>query len=280
MKNYCKIIKKLTKTFLNNMDYYFIHYASEGFYNGSSPAPKISCIVIYNDSELNKDKKRFSPMDYLEENDLESAERLCLEKFKQIISNPSTCFIHWNMNMEGFGFKAISARAKDLGIDMPEITNDRLFDLSSYVAYLSEKRLSIKQVLWFNSLLDNDFLDGKTEAEYAKEGRFEEIFKSVNAKVIGLSMLIDEIKNNTLKTENPFPEPNDGLTKEELRALAQKVAESRERMFKEIEEHNRRVLEHNKRVMEQPVYQEVDEGFLFFDSDHPLLSLFANWFIN
>ena len=266
--------------FLNNKDYYFIHYACDGFYNGSSPAPKISCIVIYNDSELNKDKKRFSPMDYLEENDLESAERLCLEKFKQIISNPSTCFIHWNMNMEGFGFKAISARAKDFGIDMPEITNDRLFDLSSYVAYLSEKRLSIKQVLWFNSLLNNGFLDGKTEAQYAKEGRFEEIFKSINAKVVGLSMLIDEIKNNTLKTENPFPEPKDGLTKEERRALAQKVAESRERMFKEIEEHNRRVLEHNKRVMEQPVYQEVDEGFLLFDSDHPLLSLFANWFIN
>ena len=266
--------------FLNNKDYYFIHYASEGFYNGSSPAPKISCIVIYNDSELNKDKKRFSPMDYHEENDLESAERLCLEKFKQIISNPNTCFIHWNMNMEGFGFKAISARAKDLGINMPKITNDRLFDLSSYVAYLSEKRLSIKQVLWFNSLLNNGFLDGKTESEYAKEGRYEEIFKSVNAKVVGLSMLIDEIKNNTLKTENPFPEPKDGLTKEERRTLALKVAESRERMFKEIEEHNRRVLEHNKRVMEQPVYQEVDESFLFFDFDHPLLSMFINWFGN
>ncbi len=90
--------------FLNKKDYYFIHYASEGFYNGSSPAPKISCIVIYNDNELNKDKKRFSPMDYLEENDLETAERLCLEKFKQIISNPNTCFIHWNMNMEVFLF--------------------------------------------------------------------------------------------------------------------------------------------------------------------------------
>lgn len=251
--------------FLNRDDCYFIHYASSGFYSGSSPAPKISCIVIYNDSELNKDKKRFSPMDYLEGNDLETAERLCLEKFKQIISNPNICFIHWNMNMDGFGFKAISARARDLGIDIPEIRNDRLFDLSSYVAYLSEKRLSIKQVLWFNSLLDNDFLDGKTEAEYAK--------------VVGLSMLIDEIKNNTLKTENPFPEPKDGLTKEERRALALKVAESRERMFKEIEEHNRRVLEHNKRAMEQP-YQEVDEGFLLFDSDHPLLSMFINWFGN
>ncbi len=79
-------------------------------------------------------------------------------------------------------------------------------------------------------------------------------------------MLIYEIKDNTLKTENPFPEPNDGLTKEERRALAQKVAESRERMYKEIEEHNKKVLEHNKKVMGQPVYQEVDEGFLFFDS--------------
>ena len=34
--------------FINKEDCYFIHYASNGFYNGSSPAPKISCIVIYN----------------------------------------------------------------------------------------------------------------------------------------------------------------------------------------------------------------------------------------
>ena len=33
---------------LNKDDCYFIHYASNGFYNGSSPAPNVSCIVIFN----------------------------------------------------------------------------------------------------------------------------------------------------------------------------------------------------------------------------------------
>ena len=39
--------KKLEQL-INNENTYFIHYASNGFYNGSSPAPKVSCIIIYN----------------------------------------------------------------------------------------------------------------------------------------------------------------------------------------------------------------------------------------
>ena len=38
--------KKLEQL-INNENTYFIHYASNGFYNGSSPAPKVSCIVLY-----------------------------------------------------------------------------------------------------------------------------------------------------------------------------------------------------------------------------------------
>lgn len=139
---------------------YFIHYASDGFYNGSSPAPKISCIVIFNDKTT--EKFHFCPVDYLKENSREEAERLCLNRFKQIIeSKPNICFIHWNMQSEGFGFKAISARAKELGIEFPQIPNENLFDLSSYVAYIAERKITLKQVLWFNNLLDNEFLEGK-----------------------------------------------------------------------------------------------------------------------
>ena len=39
--------KKLEQL-INNENTYFIHYASNGFYNDSSPAPKVSCIVLYN----------------------------------------------------------------------------------------------------------------------------------------------------------------------------------------------------------------------------------------
>ena len=152
------------KDFINREDCYFIHYASNGFYSGSILAPKISCIVIYN---LKSDKGyRFNIADHLEGNSKEEAERLTLENFKLVftkISNVS--FIHWNMTANGFGFKAIQARAQDFGIEIPIPNKENLFDLSDYVEYLAGKKLSIKQILWFNSLLDNEYLDGKTEAE-------------------------------------------------------------------------------------------------------------------
>lgn len=101
------------KDFINRDDCYFIHYASDGFYNGSSPAPRISCIVIYN---LKTDKGyRFLISDHTEDNSLEQAERLTLENFKMVFDKiPNVSFIHWGMNNNGFGFKAIQARAKEL----------------------------------------------------------------------------------------------------------------------------------------------------------------------
>ncbi len=264
--------------FLNCNDYYFIHYASDGFYNGSSPAPKISCIVIFNDKTT--EKFRFCTVVYLKKNSKEDAESLCLKRFKQIIeSKPNICFIHWNMDSDGFGFKAISARAKELGIEFPKISNERLFDLSSYVTDIAGKRLTLKQVLWFNNLLDDEFLEGKTEAEYLNYGRYEEIFESVNLKTAALSMIVEEIKHNTLKTEKPFANHNDGLTKEEKREQALKVAQMREQTFKDIAEHNRRILRKREETIER-YSEEQEEGFVFFDSEHPLLSLFATWFGN
>jgi hypothetical protein len=275
---YNQIMDNKLEQFLNSNNCYFIHYASDGFYNGSSPAPKISCIVIFNAKTTNK--FRFCPVDYLKENSKEEAEKLCLNRFKQVIESKSNiCFIHWNMNADGFGFKAISVRAKELGIEFPKISNERLFDLSSYVAYIAEKRLSLKQVLWFNDLLDSEFLDAKTEAEYSKSGKYEEVFNSVNLKTVALSMVVEEIKHNTLKTEKPFAEPNDGLTKEERREQALKVAQAREQTFKDIAEHNRRMLQKREEAFERHA-EEKQEGGVFFDSEHPLLSLFASWFGN
>ena len=181
--------KKL-QDFLNRDDCYFIHYASNGFYNGSSPAPRISCIAIYN---LKIDKGyRFLINDHTEGNSLEQAERLTLENFKLVFDKiPNVSFIHWGMNNSGFGFKAIQARARDLGIDLPMPDDDHLFDLSSYVAYIAEKKLSIKQILWFNSLLiGDDYLDGKTEAEYYEKEKFEEIYRSVDLKVRGFAGVV------------------------------------------------------------------------------------------
>ena len=274
---------KKRQDFINREDCYFIHYASNGFYNGSSPAPKISCIVIYN---LKNDKGyRFNIADHLEGNSKEQAEKLTLENFKLVFTKiPNVSFIHWNMTAKGFGFKAIQARAKELGVDIPMPDNEHLFDLSSYVAYIAEKKLSIKQILWFNSLLiGDDYLDGKTEAEYFDKGLFDKIYYSVDLKVRGFADVVKLIQENKLKTDAPY-QYNDGLTKEERRQQALKLAKTREKMINDIYEHNRKVQAHNERIMEQMenIEQEYEEEhrFLLFDFDHPLISMFANWFVN
>ena len=164
--------KKL-QDFLARDDCYFIHYASSGFYNGSSPAPKISCIVAIN--KKNNQTIRFNLKNYIQKYSKEEAERILLENFKLLFDKyPNISFVHWNMTADGFGFKAIQQRAKELEIELPIIPNENLFNLSSYVSYIAEKKLSIKQILWFNSLLYcDDFLDGKTEAEYFSLGKYE-----------------------------------------------------------------------------------------------------------
>ena len=257
---------------LNRDDCYFIHYASNGFYNGSSPAPKISCIVIFN--KKNNQGFRFSLKDHIQGHSKEEAERLSLENFKLLFDKyPNISFIHWNMTANGFGFNAIQQRAKELGVELPTISDENLFDLSSYVSYIAEKKLSIKQILWFNSLLyGDDFLDGKTEAEYFDKGKYEEIYNSIELKVNGFVEIVDLIKDNKLKTEPPY-ENNDGLTKEERHREAVKRSQMREQMLKDIREHN-------KRVMEEPeiIYEDYEIGI--FDPAHPLLSLFCNWFAN
>lgn len=280
---YNKNMDNKLQDFINREDCYFIHYASNGFYSGSSPAPKISCIVIYN---LKRDKGyRFNILDHIGANSKEQAERLMLENFKLVFTKiPDVSFIHWNMTAEGFGFKAIQARAKELGVDIPMPDNEHLFDLSSYGSYIAEKKLSIKQILWFNSLLiGDDYLDGKVEAEYFDKGLFDKIYNSVDLKVRGFADIVKLIQDNKLKTEAPY-QYNDGLTKEERRQQALKLAETREKMINDIYEHNRKVQAHNERIIKQmediELEYEEEHRFLFFDFDHPLISMFANWFVN
>lgn len=259
---------------LNRDDCYFIHYASNGFYSGSSPAPNVSCIVIFNKKTQNG--FRFSLKDHLQANSKEEAERLSLENFKLLFDRyPNVSFIHWNMTANGFGFEAIQHRAKELGVELPAIPDENLFDLSSYVSYLAEKKLSIKQILWFNSLLyGDDYLDGKTEAEYFDKGKYEEIYNSIELKVKGFAEVVDLIKDNKFKTEPPY-QNNDGLTKEERHKEAVKRSQMREQMLQDIMKHNKRVMEQT----EEPEY--VEEGGLFYyNYEHPIISLLASWFAN
>jgi hypothetical protein len=262
------------EAFINQDECYFIHYASNGFYNGTSPAPKISCIVIYN--QKNKIKGKFSISDYINENSVTDSEKLLLLKFKSFLEeHKKISFIHWNMLAEGFGFKAIYTRAKELDIELPAIYKENYFDLASYIEYIAGKKLSIKQILWFNSILDEQFLDGKTEAEYFKQNKFEEILNSVHSKVVGLSCIVNNIKDNSLETENNFELQTDGLTKEERKEQNKTIIKARNKILNDIVEHNRKILNKTK--------QKEDEGtstFCILDFNHPIISMIINWIGN
>ena len=277
--------KKLEQL-INNDSTYFIHYASNGFYNGSSPAPKVSCIILYN---LKNDKCiNFSISEHLDNDlrDIELAESELLADFNSFVNqNSEISFIHWNMTAKGFGFNAIKARADELCVEFPIIKEENLFDLSSYVAYIAEKKLSIKQILWFNSLLiGDDYLDGKTEAEYFDKRKFKEILYSVDLKVRGFADVAKLIQENKLKIEAPY-QINEGLTKEERRQQALKIAAAREEMLRDMVSHNKRILKRKEEAFEEfvenyePEYEE-EHNLFFFDSAHPIISLFASWFAN
>ena len=275
--------EKLEKM-LNDKDCYFIHYSSDGFYNGTSPAPRISCISLFRDGL--ETKISFSIDRFFGGHSVEYSEKFLLKEFASFIkARPNISFIHWNMDSKGFGFKAIWARAKELGIELSEIKEENLFDLASYIAYISERRLSIKQILWFNSLLDKEYLDGKDEASYFEKKKFCEITASVNLKVVGLYFVVQELKEGTLHVDKPFAEPNDGLTKEERRQQAHKIAEAREQMLKDMVNHNKKLLNGAQQAYEEYIenYEpavEEEHSLFFFDFGHPFISLFANWFAN
>ncbi|MBR6126119.1 hypothetical protein IKQ21_00375 [bacterium] len=244
---------------LKNKNCYFIHYASDGFYNGMTPTPRISCIGIFNNSM--DVRKVFSIDTYFQSHSVEDSEKFLLQEFKSFIeSRPDISFIHWNMNGKGFGFKALWARAEELGINLPEIQEENLFDLASYVAYLSEKRLSIKQILWFNSLLDRQYLDGKDEALYFSQRKFCEITDSVSLKVVGLSYVVEEIKNGTLHTEKPFADPCDGLTKEERHSRALERDAAREEMLRDIVNHNKLALQKQQKALDEFIARSNSKG--------------------
>ena len=262
------------KEFLENNNCYLIHYACDGFYAGYGSAPKVYCIIL-NDFKTNDLKEVY--LDGYSKDDVHLAEVKVLKNFADFIGT-KPYLIHWNMNSDGFGFKALYARCRELGVEIEELPEENKFDLASLVEFIAGKKLSIKQILMMNNYLYEDFLDGKQEIEELNKRNYKAVRGSVEDKVIGLSYVVEDMLENKLKTEFS-PRPDDGLTKEERRALALKVAESREKMIKDIEEHNRKVLEHNKKVIDQSECQE-DGGFLFFDSNHPLLSLFGSWFIN
>ena len=109
-------------------------------------------------------------------------------------------------------------------------------------------------------------------------------YRSVDLKVCGFADVIKLIQENKLKSEPPYL-INDGLIKEERRQQALKIAVAREKMLQDMVNHNKKLLKRQEEAYEEFIenYEpEVEEEhrLFFFDFDHPLISMFANWFAN
>ena len=196
-KNMKNNISKLK--LLNSSNAFIIHYACNGLYNGTSPAPSISCIIVCNITC--KNKRRFCINDYLGEYNMKDAEKILLQNFANFINqNTDKYFVHWNMNSQQYGFGAIKTRCNEFGIEINSIPAKNKIDLSQIVEVIAKEKLTLRQVLFFNDIPFEDFLNGKEELKAFYDRNFGKILESVHNKVIGLSMIIEDINKNSQTT--------------------------------------------------------------------------------
>ena len=271
---------------LNDTNTWIIHYACNGLYDGLLPVPNIFCIIVGNLSC--KYKRKFYIKDYLGEHSLKESEKLLLKKFADFINkNTDKYFAHWNMDSLSFGFNAINARCRELEIEIKDIPNENKIDLSKIVEKLANKKLSLKQALMFNNILFDDFLNGKEELETYNKGNYNAVLESVHDKVIGIQMLIEVINENSFKSGFNNTMPKSKYTQTERKQLDKKLKKYRKEIFnnnkaviskmqQDFEDYKNEVID----SYEEDLAEENNGGIFVFDTGHPILSMFANLFLN
>lgn len=271
---------------LNDTNTWIIHYACNVLYDGLLPVPNIFCIIVGNLSC--KYKRKFYIKDYLGEHSLKESEKLLLKKFADFINqNTDKYFVHWNMNSQSFGFNAINARCRELEIEIIDIPNENKIDLSKIVEKLANKKLSLKQALMFNDMLFDDFLNGKEELEAYNKGNYNAVLESVHDKVIGIQMLIEVINENTFKSGFNTAMPKSKYTQTERKQLDKELKKYRKEIFnnnkaiiskmqQDFEDYKNEVID----SYEEDLAEENNGGIFVFDTGHPILSMFANLFLN
>ena len=186
---------------------YSIHYSCSGFYNGGAIAPTICCIALCN-VKTNK-LTSFSIETGLKQglSLIHSEGRLLKEfiEFTSKINNP--VFVHWNMIGLEYGFKSISARCENFGLEMFNMNEILDFNISEYSKYNFLDALDIidsKKVT---------ILTGKQEATCFDKKEYKLVRLSTEAKALGLVELFKNYTttswdNNGLKTKNTEKELN------------------------------------------------------------------------
>lgn len=192
--NFGNSASKFEKKFAGFDDIQIIHYSCEKI-GQSKGFPRISAISImnyrskeqktfsihYENSKLNRAKKRLSILE------IESAEKNLLHSFFNFLKKQKNCiWLHWNMTDSNFGFEALEARAKSIGLKPCHIPIEFRYNLKENIGGNSK---NLKEFIGYH---DTQILDGITEANFYKTQHFFQIHDSCERKVKGIWKKLNE----------------------------------------------------------------------------------------
>ena len=190
-----------------------LHYSCEGFYDrpdGSSS--RVVSIAVRNlgtgqtiSFSVHQIAEREGiPKDRIEEKYVR-LERLLLDDFYEYArGHLNHIWVHWNMRDSLYGFQAIAHRYRVLRGQPVDIHEANLVELSRLlkeiygVEYIEHPHL--QNLAKKNNIFDKDFLFGADEAVAFDKKEYVKLHQSTNRKVDVLSNIIEQVDNDTLKT--------------------------------------------------------------------------------
>ncbi|MFT9411549.1 hypothetical protein, partial [Liquorilactobacillus hordei] len=198
-KQALETVKKIDK---NREKYYVIHYTCDDFKKSDT----VTSIVIshFSDGEttsfsLDQTAKilDIQNTDLKTPETLNKVEKKMLESFSDFVKNhDNNNWVHWNMNSDSYGFKALELRAKVLKIQNFSVVNDdRKLNLSKLFAELYDrgfaKNPQMENLMKLNKISDpGDYYPGysnqddkMTEPKLFEQGKYKTIRLSCLRKV-------------------------------------------------------------------------------------------------
>ena len=187
----------------NQTDILVMHYACQNFGEVKSGFPEIYAVVVQEHGTSNG-LHTFSCNDF-------ACEKTLLNDFFRLLQkNKTHKFVHWNMNDERFGLRAIEGRYKQLHGQSPyRLSPNQLYDFDDMVEEAFGKNYVQTQkkflgLLQRNGLDSPDISWGAEEANLFKEGHTFRGQTSTITKVRALDKLLTLYFDDSLKTDIPI----------------------------------------------------------------------------
>ena len=188
--------ERLTGLFRDPASTCLIHYACQSLdQSDREGSPRVTAVAVSNlqsgavtsySIHAEAELARLAPVQILSR--MDQLERAMLDKlFHRFAQSPTTCFVHWNMRDEVFGFPAIALRYAVLGGAPAELAEGRKIDLARLLKdiygahYVAPPRLL--GLARLNGLPTRDYLDGKAEAEAFERGQYGAVKRSTLVKL-------------------------------------------------------------------------------------------------